>query len=47
MTMTVEKSVECTLAVETEVLGENLPHCHFVDIGGKARRKEAAGKTNT
>jgi hypothetical protein len=30
MTMTVEQSVECELAEETEVLGENLPQCHFV-----------------
>jgi hypothetical protein len=28
--MMVEQSVECELAGETEVLGENLPHCHFV-----------------
>jgi hypothetical protein len=26
----VEQSVERELAAETEVLGENLPHCHFV-----------------
>jgi hypothetical protein len=26
----VEKLVECRLAWETEVLGENLPHRHFV-----------------
>jgi hypothetical protein len=30
MMMTVEKSVECELAGETEELGENLPQCHFV-----------------
>jgi hypothetical protein len=28
--LSVEQSVECELAGETEVLGENLPHCHFV-----------------
>jgi hypothetical protein len=28
--MIVEQSVECQLAEETEVLGENLPQCHFV-----------------
>jgi hypothetical protein len=27
----VEKSVECELAGETEVLGENLHQCHFVN----------------
>jgi hypothetical protein len=27
--MTVEKQMECRLAGETEVLGENLPQCHF------------------
>jgi hypothetical protein len=28
--MSVEQSVELELAVETEVLGENLLQCHFV-----------------
>jgi hypothetical protein len=31
MMMNVEHSVECELAGETEVLGKNLPQCHFVD----------------
>jgi hypothetical protein len=26
----VEHSVECEMAGETEVLGQNLPQCHFV-----------------
>jgi hypothetical protein len=30
MMMILEQSVECELAVKTEVLGENLPYCHFV-----------------
>jgi hypothetical protein len=29
MMMTVKQSVECELAGETEVLGENLPQCQF------------------
>jgi hypothetical protein len=28
--MNVEQSVECEFPGETEVLGENLPQCHFV-----------------
>jgi hypothetical protein len=30
MMMIVEQSVECELAGETEVLGENLPQYHYV-----------------
>jgi hypothetical protein len=30
MVVIVEQSVECELAGETEVLGENLPQFHFV-----------------
>jgi hypothetical protein len=30
MMMIVEQYVEWELTVETEVLGENLPQCHFV-----------------
>jgi hypothetical protein len=29
MVVIVEQSVECELTGETEVLGENLPQCHF------------------
>jgi hypothetical protein len=30
MMMIVEQFVECELEGESEVLGENLPQCHFV-----------------
>jgi hypothetical protein len=30
MIMIVEQSVECEFTGKTEVLGENLPQCHFV-----------------
>jgi hypothetical protein len=30
MMMIVEQSVECELARETEISGENMPQCHFV-----------------
>jgi hypothetical protein len=30
MMMNVEQSVESELAIEAEVLGENLPQCNFV-----------------
>jgi hypothetical protein len=30
MMMIVEQSVKCELAGKPEVLGENLPQCHFV-----------------
>jgi hypothetical protein len=30
MMMIVEQSVECELAGEAEVHGENLPQCHFL-----------------
>jgi hypothetical protein len=30
MMITVEQSAECELAGKTEVLGENVPQCHFV-----------------
>jgi hypothetical protein len=30
MMMIVEQLVECELAGETEVVGENFPQCHFV-----------------
>jgi hypothetical protein len=32
MMMIVEKSVECELAREAEILGESLSQCHFVHL---------------
>jgi hypothetical protein len=32
MMMNVEQSVECELTEETEVLGQNLPQCHFATL---------------
>jgi hypothetical protein len=52
--MSVEKSVEWELAGEIEVLGENLPQCHFVhhksptrpDLGLKTVRRGGKPVTN-
>jgi hypothetical protein len=30
MMMIMEKSVECELEGKTQILGENLPQCHFI-----------------
>jgi hypothetical protein len=32
MKMILEKQMECRLSWETEVLGENVPQCHFTLI---------------
>jgi hypothetical protein len=48
--MIVEKQMDCRLAGEAEVLGENLPQrqfCPSQNIDGKARRKETTRKTKT
>jgi hypothetical protein len=45
--MSVEQSVECELEGETEVLGENLPQCHFVlpyDLTWARTRAAAMGR---
>jgi hypothetical protein len=48
--ISVEQSVEWELAGKTEVLGENLPQCHFVhhkpDVGSNTGRLGGKPATN-
>jgi hypothetical protein len=53
MMINVEQSVECELAGETEVLGENLSQCHFVhykshitEVGSNSGRHGGKQVTN-
>jgi hypothetical protein len=45
--MNVEQSVEWELAEETEVFGENLPHCHFVHHKSHMTWRSRGGKPAT